>query len=197
MMETVRVKLSGGYQHAKIERSHLTLSGLQPDFSGCVEHHYKTSTVGLMQSKSPFHRRWLVSGATQFSLKYITAYYIVCIHTNFARDLWRNTTAMGHCVRLPIFLVFSVRRVRGMGKHGPRWVVKLSKSLHKSVYTVCKHINISLLLAIVMNTAGSVPVRNIHAEIEVDLRSRSLKQSADLKGDYHQAKLESSLPYGL
>ena len=32
------------------------------------------------------------------------ACYIVCIHTKFGRDVWRNTKVMGHWVRLPFFL---------------------------------------------------------------------------------------------
>ena len=94
----------------------LTLSGWQPGFSGYAKCHYKTNTnilrLGLCSWGPSFKDDGqFVSAATLFSLQYIIAYYIFCIHTTFGRDLWRNTKVMGHWVRLPIFLVRYVRRV--------------------------------------------------------------------------------------
>ena len=65
-----------------------------------------------MQSKSPFKRQWLVCfhSNTVFLTMYNSLVYS-CIYTKFGRDLWRNTKAMGHWVRLPSFSVCSEARV--------------------------------------------------------------------------------------
>ena len=86
----------------------LTLSGQQPDCCSWAEHHCKTNTRILQLdwcSQSPQSQSWWlvwIHNNTVFLIIYITAYYIVYIHTKFDRDLWRNTKVMGHWVRLPV-----------------------------------------------------------------------------------------------
>ena len=96
--------------HSSHFNSFRTATGFLQLCRASLQDQYRNFTVRLMQSKSPFQRQQLVCfHRNTCFLQYITAYYIVCIHTKFGKDLWRNV--MGYWARLPIFLVCSARWV--------------------------------------------------------------------------------------